>query len=614
MERLLIIPKPKEDECITGYIYRLSYENRYDKIRWIYDLSSLISEKNSMLNLIYSTPDMVSFKELSTITNLSEDIFWQMTYYSLFKDIKVNNIPKFSRCISTLSLSRSNLKYCPSCLKEEMYYKKNWNFTLYTVCTKHLCLLINRCPSCNILIGRFQEDIFKCKCGFDFVDTDPVFVERSDSDLSNLINIKTYNRETEEYTNNNILYKLQLNQINFIVLYFFQHCYGTLKKDEIIEVNQVHDKIIKIYNIFSDWPNNFHNYLSHSRGKYYKKDIYIREAFGPSFYRDMLHKFYNKGIGIEIIIEEFIKYLNKNWDGGHLLSIKPIPLIRSDKFITRKMAMSEIDVSQKKLDDLIDKGHINAKFQITNERKRILVEIDSINKFKNKLNNRLIINEVCLKLGLKRSHIIMLINNSILKAEVLLKNAWYIDKEMVYLLKERLNQGININQGNNYIDLRKSLLIFSKKGKSIVDFVKMILNENITVKKINEYDEGFSNFLYCEDQLRKYLYGNQICYSPRQLEKLLKIDRKDISFWIKANLLQADMNHRIFLVDKFALEEFMKKYITLGEIITVLKKSGRNSLLYMATEEVYPISGKNIDGGSAYLFERIKVEKVLYTF
>jgi len=610
MGRLLIVPKPKEDECITGYIFRLSYENCYDKIRWIYSTSSLLSETNKIFNLIYSTPDVVSFKELSNITNIKDDVFWQMTFYSQIKDIRAKDVPKYSRCLNTLSLSRYTLKYCPCCLKEDIYYKKIWNFTLYTVCSKHLCRLVNRCPSCNILIGRFQENIFKCKCGFDFVDTAPVFVEREESELSDLINLKMDHTIYKEYTNGNILYKLQLNQINFIVFYFIQHCYGTLKIEDAIEVNNIHDYIINTYKIFSDWPSNFHNYLNHSREKFYQKDIYIREAFGPSLYRDLIHKFYKSGIGIEIIIEEFIEYLNKNWDGGHLLSRWPLPLVKSEKFITKVKAMSEIEVSQEKFDDLIDKGYIKAKIQLINERKRILVDIDSINKFKKKLNNSLIISEVCLILGLKRKHVIMLINNSILKAEVLVKNAWHIDMKMVYLLKERLDQG-NTIKGNNYISFGKSLLIFSKKGKSIIDFVKMILNENISVKKINEYDEGFNNYLYCEDQLRQYLYGNQICYSPRQLEKLLKIDRKDIYFWIKTNLLKADVNHRISLVNESVLEEFMKKYITLGEVIRVLKKSGEKSLVYLASKEIYPISGKNIDGGRAFLFERVKVENVL---
>ena len=69
------------------------------------------------------------------------------------------------------------LKYCPHCLKEENYFKKEWRLSFYNICLKHKSILLDRCPKCKepLTITKRKYDLreFNCyNCGFKFEDAE----------------------------------------------------------------------------------------------------------------------------------------------------------------------------------------------------------------------------------------------------------------------------------------------------------------------------------------------------------------------------------------------------------------------------------------------------------
>ena len=65
------------------------------------------------------------------------------------------------------------LKYCPHCLKEENYFKKEWRLSFYNICLKHKTIMLDRCPECGepLTITKRKYDLkeFNCwNCGFKF--------------------------------------------------------------------------------------------------------------------------------------------------------------------------------------------------------------------------------------------------------------------------------------------------------------------------------------------------------------------------------------------------------------------------------------------------------------
>ncbi len=63
------------------------------------------------------------------------------------------------------------LRYCPKCLKEKEYFRKEWRLSFYAVCPKHGLFLIDSCPECGepVLLTKRKLDMesFNCwNCGF----------------------------------------------------------------------------------------------------------------------------------------------------------------------------------------------------------------------------------------------------------------------------------------------------------------------------------------------------------------------------------------------------------------------------------------------------------------
>ena len=74
------------------------------------------------------------------------------------------------------------IQFCPKCLREgeQVYYRRIWRVSFYTMCAQHRCTLLDRCPDCGAGIsfhrtdvGQYQLDelagvLVKChQCGSD---------------------------------------------------------------------------------------------------------------------------------------------------------------------------------------------------------------------------------------------------------------------------------------------------------------------------------------------------------------------------------------------------------------------------------------------------------------
>jgi len=63
------------------------------------------------------------------------------------------------------------LRYCPECLREKEYFRKEWRLSFYAVCPEHGSFLVDSCPECGepVFLTKRKLDIesFNCwNCGF----------------------------------------------------------------------------------------------------------------------------------------------------------------------------------------------------------------------------------------------------------------------------------------------------------------------------------------------------------------------------------------------------------------------------------------------------------------
>ncbi|OIQ84245.1 TniQ [mine drainage metagenome] len=61
------------------------------------------------------------------------------------------------------SYQHHGMQYCPLCLAEDEvpYFRKRWRVAFYTMCTKHQCMVHDRCPTCGAAVEFHRREMGK---------------------------------------------------------------------------------------------------------------------------------------------------------------------------------------------------------------------------------------------------------------------------------------------------------------------------------------------------------------------------------------------------------------------------------------------------------------------
>ena len=147
------------------------------------------------------------------------------------------------------------LKYCPLCLKEKEFFKKEWRLSFYTICTKHKCFLIDECPQCkepiSIIKRKREIDSFNCwNCGYFFKNSEIEFVHKESQSVNLLQNTIEILNKGYFRINNNYYYSIFYFQIlRHISKLIYQHGYrnyALLKKEcELHNILITDNKLLK---------------------------------------------------------------------------------------------------------------------------------------------------------------------------------------------------------------------------------------------------------------------------------------------------------------------------------------------------------------------------------
>ena len=160
-------PKIELDESISSFIIRLGWANRIHSIKGI-NLLFFQSHRSQYLNFELDLPPK-NWEHLCKISRLQNNTFLNSTFYPL--------ILNFNRSTNNQNISRflkgsicNYLRYCPSCLADNPYYRLSWRLLHIDYCVEHECLLSDKCYVCGkrIPIFTYPSRIPFCPwCGSD---------------------------------------------------------------------------------------------------------------------------------------------------------------------------------------------------------------------------------------------------------------------------------------------------------------------------------------------------------------------------------------------------------------------------------------------------------------
>jgi TniQ len=379
--KLLITPKPEKDEGFISYLLRLTEANGYDTPSWILSLSGIdYMELQWKFTFVFSCSE--GFKKLAKLTGNSLSYLIGLLYLPApaAKHTTCDADYNFYGAFLNRSIIRPHCpKVCVKCLAESGYCRRVWDCSLVTVCPIHECLLFDTCPKCKRRLKAIRNRLSVCVCGCDWSQLQPdlrreheIPVSRRIYELCGLLPLDHPSNDRR-----NPLQSLALQDF-VIVLTFIaglecEVSWATGRPSKSIKLRNedLHTAITKAYQVFENWPHNFHQFLNEKTNgeirlnpRDGKLDTALKEEFGALFkrlYGDLReHQFH-------FMREAFAQYLTNRLrtqceDGDRVSSL---PASDDDQYITVTEARRLLKLSHDSILDLVKTGEI--AFAIRNQ-------------------------------------------------------------------------------------------------------------------------------------------------------------------------------------------------------------------------------------------------------
>jgi len=154
----------KEDEVFSSWFTRIAKVNYAEPIRIINNLRKrkINPNKYDLDKNIYP----LIFNKIAKFTKQQSSSLLQMC---LIPNNKKYRNGRWNYVINPIDGTR----FCPFCLEEdknEPYFRKYWRLRFFTICIKHNCFLLDKCPHCGepvrYWITEFYQSILECySCG-----------------------------------------------------------------------------------------------------------------------------------------------------------------------------------------------------------------------------------------------------------------------------------------------------------------------------------------------------------------------------------------------------------------------------------------------------------------
>ncbi len=419
--KLLITPKPEKDEGFISYLLRLTEANGYDTPSWILSLSGIdYMELQWKFTFVFSCSE--GFKKFAKLTgNTLLDLIGLLYLPAPSpKNITCEGNYNFYGAFFNRSIIRPHSpKVCVKCLNESGYCRRVWDCSLVTVCPIHECLLVDTCPKCKRRLKPIRNRLSVCACGCDWSQLQPDFrreheitVSRRIYQLCGLLPLDHPSKERR-----NPLQSLALQ--DFVIVLTFIACLecemswatGRPSKSIKLQNEDLHTHITNAYQVFQDWPHNFHQFLDKkSKGDVRfnprdgKLDTALKEEFGALFkrlYGDL------RDPQFDFLREAFAQYLNDRlWaqcEYGDLVS--SLPASDDNKYISVTQARRLLKISHDSLLDLVKTGQIAFAVRHQDRTLRYLLRLTDVENVKVKYEQALGSRELAKEFGVDQKFI-----------------------------------------------------------------------------------------------------------------------------------------------------------------------------------------------------------------
>ncbi|VXC34617.1 TniQ protein [Bacillus sp. 349Y] len=609
MGRLLQVPNPQIGESLKSFLSRISMANHYDYISWMYELCNFKNGKS----LYRLTPRENDLNDLSNLVGIPCEKLWGMTFVNEFKDRLSKDY--YTQLIYKTGLVYKHSKVCPCCINEDKYEHKMWDLKINLACYKHEILLINECSKCHNFISSRRINVEYCICGFPLVNLPKVHANKALIEIAKLLQ-HSLNMNSNKDETCNPFYELSLNNQVSLLTFFskqltlyldyekFTNCISTTNKD----FQQI---IIDAFEIFENWPNNFHSFLNKFRSTRIEKRGARLQLSG--IYIGLHRKFTQPEFSF--LRDEYYKSINKDKNRNHKIVRSKISLIEESNFLNSNEVTKLLKLKPSTVKKLIVNGVLEGDYKDFSGHEQLLVPKESINKYHALIKNNLRLTEVAAIFDIGVRKVVELqsegLINALLGPHLGIKQ-WLFAKDSVdSLLSNLLSTGkIEDDKLGETINFTQASRIASFYNLKIGDFINLLLKKEIIPYLIQTQNNGLNQIMFNKKDIEKtikfYNERTGCVFNALEISRILGVCVEYVRFWIKAGLIKSNKVNQVKKVHINDLSNFQKKYISLKSLSTKLIIHSTKLRRLLLEQNIYPVIGNELIGGYLYLVNDVK--------
>lgn len=553
--RLVITDKPYLDESFVGYLTRLTDINAYETYWWVYKLSEIESFRSTSSSFDHN----LNLLPLSLLTGVESHKLKKLQYLpasptsSALGDHYVFNstLPKYV-------IRPFDTKVCPSCLKENPYVRKQWEIKFITTCLEHKSLLIDKCPECKKKIKWNRSQINICDCKLDWTNIEQRNLEADELEVTKyLYNSLGLPVSSLKVPNENPLYDLSAKGVALCLIFIASQYAGkidTLGKHLMPkrENETLHELFVRAFNVYKNWPHNFYAFLDWRRenqnnSKHGWGLLKEFREYKSALYRQMASK------ELDFLREAFDSYLLTHWNGGHISALKRFNQAGNEAktFVSRTEAHEILRTSVESVDSFIERGLLKAIVKKQGNIKKYFIEKQSVYALKEKLERTINLAETEQILGLHKKRITQLVECGVIiplrGPSVDNYGGWKFIKSDILGLLDRFNAK-QMNGKKNRKDLigfYDALEKYTRIGKNIGNFVNAVLTDKLMpVDKTCGY--GLQGYLFSNIDLTKLIlidlgFNDENYISIEDAAKELSVSDETILCFIRDSFITSEL-------------------------------------------------------------------------
>lgn len=265
--------KPYDDETLSSWLVRIAQMN-YTHLYALFSHSDYKRAiyKNDLDLIPYSSG---FYRWLSEMTGVGIERIRKMSLrtYEGYVQEKITQHPKQQWIITMGQFKAHGYRFCPECLKEHAYFRKEWRLLFVNICKQHSVYLSNRCDVCNALIIPQLIDehntLVGCyRCGHDLRKNKLQKLDKHNDYLTVQRQLIEIADRGYYIVQNKWHYSIGLFDIlHRLVLFFTRKRYSDIKRGDLykLEPKAMSELIETTMELFDKWPTKFYEVSQENR-------------------------------------------------------------------------------------------------------------------------------------------------------------------------------------------------------------------------------------------------------------------------------------------------------------------------------------------------------------